>query len=73
VPARQLPDGIEAARVLDEPVQLVTGPAHELAAARAVTPAELAGHRIWMPSPGPPTTAYGASPYTTRRPSSHTR
>jgi DNA-binding transcriptional LysR family regulator len=49
MPARQIPDGIEAARVLDEPVQLVTGPAHELAAARAVTPAELAGYRIWMP------------------------
>jgi DNA-binding transcriptional LysR family regulator len=47
--ARQRPDGVEAARVLDEPVQLLTGPAHELAAARAVTPAELAGHRIWMP------------------------
>jgi DNA-binding transcriptional LysR family regulator len=49
MPAWQLPDGIEAARVLDEPVQLLTGPAHEFAAARAVTPAELAGHRIWMP------------------------
>jgi DNA-binding transcriptional LysR family regulator len=45
----QLPDGVEAARVLDEPVQLLTGPAHELAAVRAVTPARLAGHRIWMP------------------------
>ncbi len=49
LPARQLPDGIEAARVHDEPVQLLTGPAHEFAAARAVTPAHLAGHRIWMP------------------------
>lgn len=49
MPARQLPDGIKAAPVLDEPVQLLTGPAHEFAAARAVTPAELAGHRIWMP------------------------
>jgi DNA-binding transcriptional LysR family regulator len=48
-PVRQLPDDIEAARVFDEPVQLLTGPAHALAAARAVTPAELAGHRIWMP------------------------
>ena len=48
-PARQLPDGVEATRVLDEPVQLLTGPAHEFAAARAVTPAQLAGHRIWMP------------------------
>ncbi|WP_446215098.1 LysR family transcriptional regulator [Micromonospora sp. IBHARD004] len=49
LPARQLPDGIEAARVLDEPIQLLTGPAHEFAAARAVAPAQLAGHRIWMP------------------------
>ncbi|MFD7663765.1 LysR family transcriptional regulator [Streptomyces sp. NPDC059788] len=49
VPARQLPDGIEAARVLDEPIQLLTGPDHALAAARTVTPAQLAGHRIWMP------------------------
>ena len=49
MPARQLPDGIETARVFDEPLQLLTGPAHEFAATRAVTPAELAGHRIWMP------------------------
>jgi hypothetical protein len=32
----------------DEPIQLVTVPAHAFAAARASTPA-LAGHRIWMP------------------------
>lgn len=49
LPARRLPDGIEAARVYDEPVQLLTGPAHAFAAARAVAPAQLAGHRIWMP------------------------
>jgi DNA-binding transcriptional LysR family regulator len=49
LPAPQLPDGVTAVRVFDEPVQLLTGPAHELASARAVTPAELAGHRIWMP------------------------
>ncbi len=48
-PARLLPDGIVAVRVLDEPVQLLTGPGHQFAAARAVTPAQLAGHRIWMP------------------------
>jgi DNA-binding transcriptional LysR family regulator len=47
--ARQLRDGVKAVRVLDEPIQLLTGPAHELAAARTVTPAALAGHRIWMP------------------------
>jgi DNA-binding transcriptional LysR family regulator len=49
VPAGQLPDGIKAARVLDEPLQLLTGPKHEFGAARTVTPAQLAGHRIWMP------------------------
>ncbi|GAA2491378.1 LysR family transcriptional regulator [Streptomyces longisporus] len=48
-PARQLPEGIEAARVHDEPLELLTGPRHALASARAVTPAQLAGHRIWMP------------------------
>jgi DNA-binding transcriptional LysR family regulator len=48
-PARHLPDGIVAVRVLDEPVQLLTGPAHQFAAARAITPAQLAGHRVWMP------------------------
>ena len=49
MPAWRLPDGIAATRALDEPVQLLTGPAHELAAAPAVRPGELAGHRIWMP------------------------
>ncbi|MFF4741412.1 LysR family transcriptional regulator [Streptomyces sp. NPDC001262] len=49
MPGRQLPDGIVAARVFDEPLQLLTGPAHEFAAARAVTPDQLAGLRIWMP------------------------
>lgn len=46
---RPLPGGLEATRVYDEPLQLVTGPAHELAAARTVRPGRLAGHRIWMP------------------------
>ena len=46
---RPLPDGVRATRVLDEPHQLLTGPAHKLASARAVTPAQLAGHRIWIP------------------------
>lgn len=49
MPARQLPDGIKATRVLDEPLQLLTGPKHEFATAGTVTPAQLAGHRIWMP------------------------
>jgi DNA-binding transcriptional LysR family regulator len=45
----QLPGGIQASRVFDEPVQLLTGPAHELAGAAGVTPAQLAGQQIWMP------------------------
>lgn len=47
--ARLRADGIESVRVYDEPVQLLTGPDHALAAARSVTPSQLAGHRIWMP------------------------
>ncbi|TKA04785.1 LysR family transcriptional regulator [Actinacidiphila oryziradicis] len=50
VPAQQhLPEAIKAARVIDEPHQLLVGPRHPLANARAVTPGQLAGHRIWMP------------------------
>jgi DNA-binding transcriptional LysR family regulator len=49
VPARYLPHPIRAARVIDEPHQLLVGPRHAFAQAHAVTPAQLAGHRIWMP------------------------
>ncbi|MER6081539.1 LysR family transcriptional regulator [Streptomyces sp. NPDC001833] len=49
MPGRPLPRGIEAARVYDEPVQLLTGPEHALAGRASVAPAELAGHRIWIP------------------------
>ncbi|HEX4063955.1 MAG TPA: LysR family transcriptional regulator [Streptosporangiaceae bacterium] len=60
VPARQLPSGVTAARVHDEPIQLLTGPGHPLADAAEVTPAQLAGHRIWMPGlvPGTEWAAY---------------
>jgi DNA-binding transcriptional LysR family regulator len=60
--AQPLPAGIEAVRVIDEPLQLLTGPAHELAGARALTPADLATHRIWMPgiAPGTEWAAYYA-------------
>ncbi|MFC9246242.1 LysR family transcriptional regulator [Streptomyces sp. NPDC057136] len=59
-PSRQLPGDIGVARAFDEPIQLLTGPAHELAAVRAVTPTELVGHRIWMPGivPGTEWAAY---------------
>lgn len=60
VPGRPLPEDIESVRVLDEPLHLLTGPAHVLAGAPAVTVAELAGHRIWMPGivPGTEWAAY---------------
>lgn len=48
-PQQHLPDAIDTARVIDEPHQLLVGPRHPLANARAVTPWQLAGHRIWMP------------------------
>ncbi|WP_338498497.1 LysR family transcriptional regulator [Streptomyces sp. SJL17-4] len=49
MPGRRLPKGIEALPVLDEPMQLLTGPGHALAGARSVPLARLAGHRIWIP------------------------
>ncbi len=60
VPARQLPDGVTAALVFCEALQILTGPGHEFASAEAVTPAQLAGRKIWMPSivPGTEWAAY---------------
>ncbi|GAA4812754.1 LysR family transcriptional regulator [Streptomyces ziwulingensis] len=60
VPGRPLPEDIDSVRVLDEPLQLLTGPAHALADARSVPLARLAGHRIWMPGivPGSEWAAY---------------
>ncbi|MEV0980924.1 LysR family transcriptional regulator [Streptomyces sp. NPDC049915] len=59
-PGRPLPEDIESVRVIDEPLQLLTGPHHALAGARSVTLAQLAGHRIWMPGivPGTEWAAY---------------
>lgn len=60
VPGRPLPEDIACVRVLDETLQLLTGPAHALAGARSVALADLAGHRIWMPGivPGTEWAAY---------------
>jgi DNA-binding transcriptional LysR family regulator len=60
VDARRLPEGLASVRVLDEPLQLLTGPAHPLAGAGAVATADLAGHRVWMPGlvPGGEWTAF---------------
>lgn len=49
VPQRRLPAGIRHTHVFDEPEQLLTGPRHPLAGEKQVTPAQLRGHRIWMP------------------------
>ena len=59
-PGHPLPEDVESVRVLDENLQLLTGPAHALASARSVTLAQLAGHRIWMPGivPGTEWAAY---------------
>ncbi|MFF7655246.1 LysR family transcriptional regulator [Streptomyces sp. NPDC007983] len=59
-PGRPLPEDIESVRVFDEPLRLVTGPAHALANARSVPLAQLTGHRIWMPGivPGTEWAAY---------------
>ncbi|GAA1691846.1 LysR family transcriptional regulator [Fodinicola feengrottensis] len=60
LPARQLTDGVQAVRVLDEPIHLLTGPAHAFAIARTIASNELAGQRIWMPGivPGTEWAAY---------------
>ncbi len=62
LPARQLPPGVTSIRVLDAPVELLTGPSHDLAGAPWVTPADLAGQRIWIPGivPGTEWAAYYA-------------
>lgn len=60
MPGRPLPEDLESVRVVDEPLQLLTGPAHALADVRSVSVARLAGHRIWMPglTPGTEWAAY---------------
>jgi DNA-binding transcriptional LysR family regulator len=55
VPVQQLPPTIRSARAIDESHELLVGPRHALAGARAVAPAQLAGHRIWMPGLAPGT------------------
>jgi DNA-binding transcriptional LysR family regulator len=55
VSARRQPAAIRTARVIDEPHELLVGPGHAFAGAHAVTPAQLAGHRIWMPGMAPGT------------------
>lgn len=47
-PRTRLPDGLASTRVLNEPLDLLTGPAHELAGASSVRLEDLAGQRIWL-------------------------
>jgi DNA-binding transcriptional LysR family regulator len=43
------PDGVCTMRVDNEPLHLLVGLGHELAAASELTPKDLVGHRIWIP------------------------
>jgi len=51
----RLPATIKTARAIDDRHQLLTGPRHALASVHAVTLAQLARHRIWMPGMAPGT------------------
>lgn len=58
-PGTRLPEQVRAARVDDEPVHLLTGPGHALAAERSIAAARLAGELAWMPT-ALPGTEWGA-------------
>lgn len=62
VPGREMPAGLATLRVVEDPHELLVGLRHPLAGERAVTPAQLVGHRIWMPGldPGTEAAAYYA-------------
>ncbi|MER7774636.1 LysR family transcriptional regulator [Streptomyces sp. NPDC096191] len=55
LPADQVPAGISAERLLDAPLEVLVGPGHPLANAPWIKPADLAGHRIWIPGIRPGT------------------
>lgn len=48
-----LPPDLRLIRAFDSPLELLVGPRHPLAAARTLTPAQLRGHRIWVPGIAP--------------------
>ena len=58
-PGTRLPQHVRAERIDDEPLHLLVGSGHPLAAERSVPPARLAGHRAWMPT-AVPGTEWGA-------------
>ncbi|GAA3013680.1 LysR family transcriptional regulator [Streptosporangium longisporum] len=45
--------GLRTVRAFDSPLELLVGPAHPLASARELTPAQLRRHRIWVPGIAP--------------------
>ncbi|SIO86777.1 LysR family transcriptional regulator [Nocardiopsis sp. JB363] len=55
LPADQVPAGISAERFLEVPLELLVGPGHPLADMPWVSPADLGGHRIWIPGIRPST------------------
>ncbi|MBD0669958.1 LysR family transcriptional regulator [Streptomyces sp. CBMA156] len=55
LPADQVPAGISTERLLDVPLELLVGPGHPLADVPWVSPADLGGHRIWIPGIRPST------------------
>ncbi|TXL84683.1 LysR family transcriptional regulator [Streptomyces sp. IB2014 016-6] len=55
LPTDQVPAGISAERLLDTPLELLVGPRHPLADVSRVSPADLGGHRIWIPGIRPST------------------
>lgn len=48
-----LPRDVRMVHVTDFPLELLVGPRHPLAGARALTPGRLRGHRIWVPGIAP--------------------
>jgi DNA-binding transcriptional LysR family regulator len=48
-----LPRDLQMIRAFDSPLELLVGPRHPLASARALTPAQLRRHRIWVPGIAP--------------------
>ena len=48
-----LPRDVRMIHAFHSPLELLTGPGHPLAAARRLTPAQLRGHRIWVPGIAP--------------------
>jgi DNA-binding transcriptional LysR family regulator len=48
-PGQRLGSELDSVRVFDEPLQLLTGPSHPQADAKALSPTDLQGQTIWMP------------------------